>query len=51
MEEIPQIEIYFDYIVAVIDLYTILCTDRNLEGQRTVRERIGGSYKGILYFC
>ena len=50
--EIPaELEVYFDYISAVIELYTMLCSGRNLEGLRTVRERIGGTIKCLLLFA
>jgi hypothetical protein len=51
-EETPkEMDLYFCYIAAVIDLYTVLCANRNVEGGRTVRERIGGSHKAMLFCC
>ena len=51
-EETPiEMDLYFKYISAVIDLYTVLGANQNVEGGRTLRERIGASHKAMLYFC
>lgn len=51
-EESPkEIGLYLNYISAVIDLYTVLCANRNVEGSRSVRDRIGASHKTMLYCC
>jgi len=37
----PEMQIYFDYMVAVINLYTALCADRNGEAISIIKNKIG----------
>ena len=43
-----DILVYFEYIAAVVNLYAILCADRNLEGINIMRNRIGVSNYFLL---
>jgi len=52
LDEAPDvIKLYFKYISVVIDLYTVLAANENVEGGRSLRERIGATHKAILYLC
>jgi hypothetical protein len=44
----PDLHVYYEYIAAVVNLYAILCADRNIDAVRIMRERIGISNHFLL---
>lgn len=41
MNEDKNIEVYFEYMVAMINLYAALCADRNGEAIAIIKSKIG----------
>ncbi len=51
-EEMPNVlDLYFDYVSRVVQLYTSLVGGRNREATTIIRERIGASEQVLLSLC